>query len=62
MGDPVPSRPGTGNKDYQISKTAEVILVVHSLGVLQSFTAAQLLPSGAPIRRGSRESRVRRQY
>ena len=33
-----------------------------AIGVLKSFTASQLLPSGASIRRGSRESQARRQY
>ena len=40
----------------------EPVFQVKAIGMLQSFTASQLLPSGAPIRRGCRESQARRQY
>jgi hypothetical protein len=39
----------------------EPVFQAKAIGVLQWFTASQLLPSGAPIRQGSRESQARRQ-
>jgi hypothetical protein len=40
----------------------EPVFAAKAIGVLQLFTASQLRPLGAPIRRGSRESQARRQY
>jgi hypothetical protein len=39
----------------------EPVFPVKATGVLQSFAASQLLPSGAPIRRGCRQSQARTQ-
>jgi hypothetical protein len=40
----------------------EPVFQAKAIGVLQSFTASQLPPLTAPIRRGSRESQARWQY
>ena len=55
-------RPHRWGREVFEAPGVEPVFQAKAMDVLQSFTASQLLPLGAPIRQGSRESQVRRQY